>query len=240
MGKLTNFAVISTVIGSLIIGGMLGRFIAKRESYIPFERSVKIHHATLIGFNVGLYYDNPDMVFEFNDTIANWPWYGYTDGRDPELVEWMDASLKEGMKWGLNQAVVMQGRDTLFWRDPFSKIVQEVVAREVLFLLKRDFNPNIPIPTILCAEEVTNEYNDSVWGYELGNLRSNIFDYRNNAILITKDAKVHNLAHELVHWVQWYYNANPEDWDNMAKYAYDHLEWEAVHIQNHFRPPRED
>lgn len=112
--------------------------------------------------------------------------------------------------------------------SPFHKGCQEKIFQKVANLMNIKINPALLPPKIFRGEEITNEYNNSVWGFDVGDKRSSIFDYKNNVIILANNAKRHNLAHEYVHYFQHTYLGY------IIGTGYE-SEWEAIAIQDQFR-----
>jgi len=67
-------------------------------------------------------------------------------------------------------------------------------------------------------------------GFDLGSNLIHYFSYLKNTILLSKDAKVHNLAHEMAHYLQFYYRLKGD-----PKNLVSDPEPEAVRVQHLFR-----
>ena len=148
------------------------------------------------------------------------------------LIFWMGLCLIVPLVSSCVLLILFSPRD-LSNKDPFDYDTQVKVLKEVAKIMKVTLNPNILPPSVLRAEKVSNEYNNSVWGFDVGDKRSNIFDPKTGNIFLIKEAKVHNLAHELAHYIQFTY----QGWtDEQARGNYcDNLELEAIRVQNYFR-----
>ena len=120
---------------------------------------------------------------------------------------------------------------------PFDPVVQKHVFLKVLEKMNLTENSGIPMPKIRVSEGIFPYEADIInasesqgmpgWAFEKG---INIFLIDLNTIVLGRDMKVHNLAHEYVHYVQMHYK-NYE----RSEFAMDYVEEEAVNIQNYFR-----
>lgn len=121
---------------------------------------------------------------------------------DPAMVEKTLISVAEVLQYRFNQ-----GGDDL---------VERVAAG--------------PIPVIYHSEAYDGEKLEPFiekWGFDPRGI--NIF-FPTDEILLYDKAKVHNLAHELVHFIQYNYLGMNTDRDMTG----DHAEMMAVYVQKHF------
>lgn len=90
-------------------------------------------------------------------------------------------------------------------------------------------------PRLIRAEDLTDqEFADAV-GLDVsifGDKRGNFYSWRLDAVLLaTEFADIDSLAHEYVHFYQYYFLCNKD----VTFFNQDVAEFEAVRIQNHFR-----
>ena len=93
--------------------------------------------------------------------------------------------------------------------------------------------PDVPFPQVVVSTDIPVEKLPEFTGIEIGANTINYFGYLKNTILLMKDSKIHNLAHEMVHYFQFHYHIHGD----MNKLTYD-PEPQAVQIQNYFHPER--
>ncbi len=121
--------------------------------------------------------------------------------------------------------------------SPFSESVQKQVLSDVLAIMGVSIDEGIALPDIRISESVSLQETEIVeaaesqgmpgWAFEKG-INMYLFDL--NVIILGADMKLHNLAHEYAHYVQYQYkNIGQEE------FSFDYLEFEAVEVQRHFK-----
>ena len=100
------------------------------------------------------------------------------------------------------------------------------VARKMRIHLK----PEISFPAVVVSTHIPVEKIHEYTGVEIGTNTINYFGYLKNTILLMKGSKIHNLAHEIVHYFQFHYHINGD----ITQLNYD-PEPEAIRIQILFR-----
>lgn len=117
-----------------------------------------------------------------------------------------------------------------FEDSPFSPETQNMVFQKVgsLMGVPRETIVSFPSPIVRAVEEISKEEFHTIIGFDTGNARCNLF-HPPETIFLMKNAKIHNLAHEFVHFFQYHHGGvRPENTD-------DQTEIEAVHVQDLFR-----
>ncbi len=122
--------------------------------------------------------------------------------------------------------------------SPFDTDVQLRVLKDVVKFFKREYDPQIPLPKVRVSESVKASETDIItavesqgmpaWGLEKG-INMYLFDL--NVIVLGSEMKIHNLAHELAHYLQWTYRKYPK-----SEFGADWVEMEAIGIQWNFKP----
>ena len=97
------------------------------------------------------------------------------------------------------------------------------------------FKPGVSFPLVVVSNDIPVEKIPEYTGVEIGSNMINYFGYLKNTILLMKGSKIHNLAHEMVHYFQFHYHINGD----ITQLNYD-PEPEAVQIQNLFRQDRKE
>ncbi|UCD78349.1 MAG: hypothetical protein JSW26_23520 [Desulfobacterales bacterium] len=121
--------------------------------------------------------------------------------------------------------------DELFNASPFDPAVQERTFYAVAEIMHiKHLDPKLAMPTVIVNTTIPAEKISEYTGFDFGSNEIHYFSYLKNAILISDDAKVHNLAHEMAHYFQFYYRlkGNPKNLVNDP-------EPEAIRIQYLFR-----
>jgi len=111
------------------------------------------------------------------------------------------------------------------------------IIRRAFFAVAEEMNinikPGISFPMVVVSTHIPVDKIHEYIGIELGTNMINYFGYLKNTILLIKDSKIHNLAHELTHYFQFHYHIDGD----ITLLNYD-PEPEAVRIQNIFRQDR--
>lgn len=115
-------------------------------------------------------------------------------------------------------------------RSPWNKYDQEWVFINVASIMNIDINPDIPKPNILVSEKVNDEIYNSYCAFCDGT-RINFYVPDSNEIWLRQESEIHVLAHEYVHYFQYYYRGIT----TQKAMSSDYVEFEAVRIQNLFR-----
>lgn len=92
-------------------------------------------------------------------------------------------------------------------------------------------DPAIPIPDLVVNTTISLKDLPEYLGFKLDTNKLHYFSYLKNTILLSENAKIHNLAHEMVHYFQYHYRLK----GNIHNMCSD-PEPEAVRIQHDFRP----
>ena len=95
----------------------------------------------------------------------------------------------------------------------------------------KEVDPTIPMPKVVVNASISLAELPDYLGFELDTNKLNYYSYRKNTILLSEDAKIHNLAHEMTHYFQFHYRLK----GNIHNMCTD-PEPEAVRIQRDFRP----
>ena len=122
-------------------------------------------------------------------------------------------------------------QEELINASPFDPAVQQQTFNAVakIMYIKR-IDPGIALPAVIVNTTIPVEKIAEFTGYNLGSNQIHCFSYLRNTILLSEDAKIHNLAHEMVHYFQFYYRLKG-DLKNMVS----DQEPEAVRVQLFFR-----
>jgi hypothetical protein len=102
----------------------------------------------------------------------------------------------------------------------------EAVAHEMYISI----DPDIPFPDIVVGSQIPVEKLPEYIGFKLNSNRINYFGYLKNTIILIDNARIHQLAHEFVHYFQFHYHLKGD----INRLTCD-PEPEAVRIQNRFR-----
>ena len=123
--------------------------------------------------------------------------------------------------------------EELLEKSPFDPAVQQrmfhIVAR-IMFIKKID--PEIPMPKVMVNKDIPVQDMPAYLGFALQTNNINFFSHLKNTILLSEDAPIHVLAHEMAHYFQFHYHLKG-DIANMHRDP----EPEAVRIQRRFQPP---
>lgn len=109
---------------------------------------------------------------------------------------------------------------------PFNLEIQKKILAEVAREMKITLDPKMLLPVVIVAEQVSDNEFSRLMGFDVGDKRMNRFMPPNTIFLISK-SRIHNLAHEITHYMQYNYR--------YLDMADDQAEEEAVYIQNKFR-----
>ncbi len=115
--------------------------------------------------------------------------------------------------------------------SPFDPAVQKQTfyALAEIMRIKR-LDPELALPAVIVNTTIPVEKIAEYIGFDIVSNLIHYFSYLNNTILLSENAKVHNLAHEMAHYFQFYYHLKGD-----PKNMVSDPEPEAVRIQNLFR-----
>ena len=94
--------------------------------------------------------------------------------------------------------------------------------------------PSVAFPQVVVSTDIPVDKIHEYTGVKLGSNTLNYFGYLKNTILLMKGSKIHNLAHEMVHYFQFHYHIHGD----ISLLNYD-PEPQAVIIQNLFRQKKQ-
>ena len=125
--------------------------------------------------------------------------------------------------------------------DPFTEDERESaspfdphIIQRTFFAVAREMNirlrPGVSFPLVVVSTDIPVEKIHEYTGVKIGSNQINYFGYLKNTILLLKESKIHNLAHEMVHYFQFHYHLDGD----ITQLTYD-PEPQAVRIQNFFR-----
>ena len=129
-------------------------------------------------------------------------------------------------------SVIGFSRQELNHGSPFDSEIQRRTfwaVAQAMFI--RQVDPAIPMPKVVVNTSISLAELPDYLGFELDTNKLNYYSYRKNAILLSENAKIHNLAHEMTHYFQFHYRLK----GNVRNMCTD-PEPEAVRIQHDFRP----
>ena len=115
--------------------------------------------------------------------------------------------------------------------SPFDPAIQKKTfyALAEIMRIKR-LDPELALPAVIVNTTIPVEKIAEYIGFDIGSNLIHYFSYLKNTILLSENAKVHNLAHEMAHYFQFYYHLKGD-----PKNMVSDPEPEAVRIQNLFR-----
>ncbi|MCP4369720.1 MAG: hypothetical protein GY797_16645, partial [Deltaproteobacteria bacterium] len=73
-----------------------------------------------------------------------------------------------------------------------------------LMHIKR-LDPELALPAVIENTTIPVEKIAEYIGFDIGSNLIHYFSYLKNTILLSEDSKIHNLAHEMAHYFQFYY-----------------------------------
>lgn len=123
--------------------------------------------------------------------------------------------------------------------SPFDPAVIENVLKKVAEYMYITLDPAIPPPVVVVAESVTWEKFKEIaagwWNEDVEWKNCNVF-VPPDKILLRANSKIHNLAHELTHFIQYRHRYKDRAFAEKRELAcYDQSEKEAWYVQNKFR-----
>ena len=96
--------------------------------------------------------------------------------------------------------------EELLHASPFDPAVQERTFHAVAKIMNiKQLDPEIERPALVLNTSVPVEKIADYIGFDLGSNQIHYFGYLKNTILLSKNAKIHNLAHEMAHYFQFHY-----------------------------------
>ena len=115
--------------------------------------------------------------------------------------------------------------------SPFDPAIQKQTFYAVAKIMRiKRLDPELALPAVIVNTTIPVEKISEYIGFDLGSNQIHYFSYLKNTILLSEDAKVHNLAHEMVHYFQFYYRLKGN-----SKNMVSDPEPEAIRIQYLFR-----
>ena len=115
--------------------------------------------------------------------------------------------------------------------SPFDLAVQKRTFYSVAEIMHiKRLDPELALPAVIVNTTIPVEKIADYIGFDIGSNLIHYFSYLKNTILLSEDAKIHNLAHEMAHYFQFYYDLKG-DIKNMVSDP----EPEAVKIQFLFK-----
>ena len=91
--------------------------------------------------------------------------------------------------------------------SPFDLAVQKrtfYAVAEIMHIKRLD--PELALPAVIVNTTIPVEKIADYIGFDIGSNLIHYFSYLKNTILLSEDAKIHNLAHEMAHYFQFYYD----------------------------------
>ncbi len=90
--------------------------------------------------------------------------------------------------------------------SPFDSSIQVRTFHAVAKIMNiKQLDPEIEMPALVLNTSVPVEKIADYIGFDLGSNQIHYFGYLKNTILLSKNAKIHNLAHEMAHYFQFHY-----------------------------------
>ena len=115
--------------------------------------------------------------------------------------------------------------------SPFDPAVQKQTFYAVAKIMHiKRLDPELALPAVIVNTTIPVEKIADYIGFDIGSNLIHYFSYLKNTILLSEEARVHNLAHEMTHYFQFYYQLKG-DLKNMVIDP----EPEAVRVQFLFR-----
>jgi hypothetical protein len=91
--------------------------------------------------------------------------------------------------------------------SPFDPAIQKQTFYAVAKLMHiKRLDPELALPAVIVNTTIPVEKIAEYIGFDIGSNLIHYFSYLKNTILLSEDAKIHNLAHEMVHYFQFYYH----------------------------------
>jgi hypothetical protein len=90
--------------------------------------------------------------------------------------------------------------------SPFDPAVQKrtfYAVAEIMHIKRLD--PDFAMPAVIVNTTIPVGKIADYIGFDIGSNLIHYFSYLKNVILLSEDAKIHNLAHEMAHYFQFYY-----------------------------------
>lgn len=115
--------------------------------------------------------------------------------------------------------------------SPFDPAIQKQTFYAVAEMMRiKRLDPELALPAVIVNTTIPVEKIAEYIGFDIGSNLIHYFSYLKNTILLSETAKIHNLAHEMAHYFQFYY-----DLKGNIKNMVSDPEPEAVRIQFLFK-----
>ena len=91
--------------------------------------------------------------------------------------------------------------------SPFDPAIQKQTFYAVAKLMHiKRLDPELALPAVIVNTTIPVEKIAEYIGFDIGSNLIHYFSYLKNTILLSEDAKINNLAHEMAHYFQFYYH----------------------------------
>ncbi len=91
--------------------------------------------------------------------------------------------------------------------SPFDPAIQKQTFYAVAKLMHiKRLDPELALPAVIVNTTIPVEKIAEYIGFDIGSNLIHYFSYLKNTILLSEDAKINNLAHEMAHYFQLYYH----------------------------------
>ena len=115
--------------------------------------------------------------------------------------------------------------------SPFDPSIQKRTFYAVAEIMNiKRLDPELKRPALVVNTTIPVERIAEYIGFDLGSNQIHYFSYLKNTILLSRNARIHNLAHEIAHYFQFYYELKG-DINNLLCDP----EPQAVRVQDYFR-----
>jgi len=115
--------------------------------------------------------------------------------------------------------------------SPFDPAVQKKTFYALAEIMRiKQLDSELALPAVVVNTTIPVEKISEYIGFDIGSNQIHYFSYLKNTILLSENSKVHNLAHEMAHYFQFYYRLKGD-----PKNMVSDPEPEAVRLQNLFR-----
>ena len=93
--------------------------------------------------------------------------------------------------------------------SPFDPAIQKQTFYAVAEMMRiKRLDPELALPAVIVNTTIPVEKIADYIGFDIGSNLIHYFSHLKNTILLSEDAKIHNLAHEMAHYFQFYYHLN--------------------------------
>ncbi len=90
--------------------------------------------------------------------------------------------------------------------SPFDPAIQRQTFYAVAEMMRiKQLDPELALPAVVVNTTIPVEKIAEYIGFDIGSNLIHYFSHLKNTILLSEDAKIHNLAHEMAHYFQFYY-----------------------------------